>query len=209
MPVISPLPALDDDVLGWASVLRGTASAGWIISDFEMDSMTATLSVRQHQVAVKIRQEEDQVVVEYVSSVNLRCNPTPSGCSRIHKAYRAWINHLMDSIATSLAQPYTDEQLTAELDDPNGFGSRWQVNSYEDAEYERQQRLRNLLAAFAAARSGRSSGSSTPGNGIPVYDASQCVGPVIMGQCHGSTIGPPMKTCHGTMLNGQCTGPMF
>ena len=46
-------------------------------------------------------------------------------------------------------------------------------------------------------------------NGIPVYDASKCVGPVIMGRCHGSTIGPPRKTCHGTMLNGRCTGPMF
>jgi hypothetical protein len=44
-----------------------------------------------------------------------------------------------------------------------------------------------------------------------VYDASECVGPVIMGRCEGSII--PNRayhpTCHGTWLNGQCTGPMF
>lgn len=43
----------------------------------------------------------------------------------------------------------------------------------------------------------------------PVYSAGQCVGPIIMGVCQGSTIGPPQATCHGEMLNGQCTGPMF
>lgn len=44
-----------------------------------------------------------------------------------------------------------------------------------------------------------------------VYDASECIGPVIMGRCKGSII--PNKayhpTCHGEWLNGQCTGPMF
>lgn len=44
-----------------------------------------------------------------------------------------------------------------------------------------------------------------------VYDSSECIGPVIMGRCKGSIV--PNKayhpTCHGTWLNGQCTGPMF
>ena len=31
----------------------------------------------------------------------------------------------------------------------------------------------------------------------------------VLGECKGSTIGPSRKTCYGTMLNGQCTGPMF
>jgi len=57
---------------------------------------------------------------------------------------------------------------------------------------------------------GRHPNPTAPGGmGIPVYDASQCVGPVIMGVCQGSVIGPPAARCYGTMLNGQCTGPMF
>jgi hypothetical protein len=46
-------------------------------------------------------------------------------------------------------------------------------------------------------------------NGQPVYDASQCIGPVVNGVCHGSTLGQPVARCYGTMLNGQCTGPQF
>jgi len=48
-----------------------------------------------------------------------------------------------------------------------------------------------------------------PLGGMPVYGASQCVGPIITGVCQGSVIGPPAARCYGTMLNGQCTGPMF
>jgi len=47
--------------------------------------------------------------------------------------------------------------------------------------------------------------------GGKVYDPSECIGPVIMGRCHGQIL--PNKayhpTCHGTWLNGHCTGPMF
>jgi hypothetical protein len=47
--------------------------------------------------------------------------------------------------------------------------------------------------------------------GKPVYRASECAGPVVMGECHGSVIPNTAyhPTCHGEMLNGQCTGPMF
>lgn len=47
--------------------------------------------------------------------------------------------------------------------------------------------------------------------GGKVYSEDECIGPVIMGRCHGSIL-PNMAyhpTCHGTWLNGQCTGPMF
>lgn len=44
-----------------------------------------------------------------------------------------------------------------------------------------------------------------------VYDADECVGPVIMGRCRGSIL--PKKArhpiCHGVWLNGRCTGPVF
>jgi hypothetical protein len=44
-----------------------------------------------------------------------------------------------------------------------------------------------------------------------VYDADECIGPIINGRCHGTIL--PNKayhpTCHGEWINGQCTGPMF
>ncbi len=54
-------------------------------------------------------------------------------------------------------------------------------------------------------------GQPIPPDGIPVYDASECVGPIVNGICQG-TILPNQAVhpiCHGQMLNGQCTGPMF
>jgi hypothetical protein len=67
-----------------------------------------------------------------------------------------------------------------------------------------------LVAAGGSTTAGTNRSAYTDtSNGTPVYDASQCVGPIIMGECKGSTIGPPKATCHGTILNGQCTGPMF
>jgi hypothetical protein len=49
------------------------------------------------------------------------------------------------------------------------------------------------------------------GSGIPVYCARECIGAVIGGVCNGSVIdtNPGRPRCYGTMLNGQCTGPMF
>lgn len=44
-----------------------------------------------------------------------------------------------------------------------------------------------------------------------VYSASECTGPVVNGTCHGSILPNRAyhQTCHGEMLFGQCTGPMF
>jgi hypothetical protein len=48
-------------------------------------------------------------------------------------------------------------------------------------------------------------------DGTPVYNASDCIGAVVNGKCHGSIGGAaiPIARCHGEMINGQCTGPMF
>lgn len=53
--------------------------------------------------------------------------------------------------------------------------------------------------------------TTPPPNGVPVYDPSECIGPIIMGECKGSILphSAHHQTCYGTMLNGQCTGPMF
>jgi hypothetical protein len=47
--------------------------------------------------------------------------------------------------------------------------------------------------------------------GQTVYAPSQCAGTIVAGVCHGGIIPNPalQKTCHGEMLNGTCTGPMF
>jgi hypothetical protein len=65
--------------------------------------------------------------------------------------------------------------------------------------------------------------SSDPGTGQPVYSPSgaeteqtvyspsECVGPIVAGVCHGAIL-PNQAThpvCHGQMVNGTCTGPMF
>jgi hypothetical protein len=47
--------------------------------------------------------------------------------------------------------------------------------------------------------------------GTAVYDADDCIGAVVNGVCHG-TINPsiqPVARCYGTMINDQCTGPMY
>lgn len=48
-------------------------------------------------------------------------------------------------------------------------------------------------------------------HGTPVYPASDCIGPVIMGICHGSILPSQAvpQRCYGTMLNGSCIGPQF
>lgn len=48
-------------------------------------------------------------------------------------------------------------------------------------------------------------------SGVRVISPSQCTGPIVAGVCHGGVVpraGLPL-VCHGQMLNGQCTGPMF
>jgi hypothetical protein len=45
-------------------------------------------------------------------------------------------------------------------------------------------------------------------SGTPVYAPGECIGAVVNGVCHGSVIDtmPNRPRCHGTMINGQCTG---
>ncbi|MXZ13025.1 MAG: hypothetical protein F4Y78_03300 [Candidatus Dadabacteria bacterium] len=47
--------------------------------------------------------------------------------------------------------------------------------------------------------------------GFPVYEESECIGPVINGVCHGGVIdtNPMRERCYGDWLMGECTGPQF
>lgn len=71
----------------------------------------------------------------------------------------------------------------------------------------------NALLGFSGGLGGGAgvvSPASYSAPGIPVYSASQCTGPVIMGNCHGNIIPNGVASrCYGEMLNGYCTGPMF
>ena len=63
---------------------------------------------------------------------------------------------------------------------------------------------------YMNAKSNRPLNSNTS-NGKTVYRADECIGSIVNGVCHG-TILPKQavhKKCHGQMLNGKCTGPMF
>jgi hypothetical protein len=72
-------------------------------------------------------------------------------------------------------------------------------------EYYEQKHLENLLALS------RSSRYSNNGGGQTVYNANECIGAIVNGQCHGSILlnRAYHPTCHGQMINGTCTGPMF
>jgi hypothetical protein len=53
-------------------------------------------------------------------------------------------------------------------------------------------------------------GSGGASAGETVIRSSDCIGAVVMGVCHGAPAPmAPMATCHGQMLGGACTGPMF
>ena len=55
-------------------------------------------------------------------------------------------------------------------------------------------------------------GEGYPPGGIPIYDASECIGAVVAGVCHGSVIDtdPMRPRCHGVLMpDGTCTGPVF
>jgi len=63
------------------------------------------------------------------------------------------------------------------------------------------------------ASDGIGTGLGSPmAGGQTVYSPRECIGAVVMGQCHGSILpdySAPHPTCYGQMLNGICTGPMF
>jgi hypothetical protein len=50
-----------------------------------------------------------------------------------------------------------------------------------------------------------------PAIGQEVFSFNECVGPIVMGVCHGAILPHSAyhPTCYGQMLNGICTGPMF
>lgn len=103
----------------------------------------------------------------------------------------------------------TPEQYQAVLADP----VQSQVLFHGMAYVETMRSVYSVSAPRRATSSegvaNRSGAATTDGH--TVYSASECIGPVIMGECKGSILPNTAyhQTCHGEMLNGMCTGPMF
>lgn len=78
----------------------------------------------------------------------------------------------------------------------NSVMSQW-LNNETDS-YSRNQQEQLLVPKYNS-------------NSTSVYTSDECVGAIVNGVCHGSIIPKTgyHRTCHGQMLNGQCTGPMF
>lgn len=79
---------------------------------------------------------------------------------------------------------------------------QWLTKSIQYRELQEAQNTRNYHYNYTG---------SSDEYGTPIYSPNECIGPIIMGECHG-TILPKAgyrKRCYGTMLNGKCTGPAF
>ena len=74
-----------------------------------------------------------------------------------------------------------------------------------------EKRLNYYLTHSANTNNKKPVTSGQPATGQKVYKADECIGAIVNGVCHGSILPKSghQKTCHGTMINGQCTGPMF
>lgn len=73
-----------------------------------------------------------------------------------------------------------------------------------------------FLIVSGCTASSRDTGSSSDalpqeGHGIRVYSPSECVGVVVQGICRGQIVPDTaiQKVCHGEMINGQCSGPVY
>jgi hypothetical protein len=69
---------------------------------------------------------------------------------------------------------------------------------------------RRAAAAAALLASPMPNFAPAPQSGQPVISSGDCIGAVVNGVCHGTPApGAPMAICHGQMVAGVCTGPMF
>lgn len=70
--------------------------------------------------------------------------------------------------------------------------------------------MQKVSSAEVVSNSNQKPVINSVSQGQKVYRADECIGAIVNGVCHGSVIPKGYTpTCYGTMLNGQCTGPMF
>ena len=92
------------------AILRGMSRHGWERASEEPGVIVARLVARQHMAAVRIDYDADAIEIRYSDSDGLLCKKSPTGCSRIHRAYNRWVVQLRKdigaevSLATALAE---------------------------------------------------------------------------------------------------------
>lgn len=111
-----------------------------------------------------------------------------------------------------LAEPGSTYKRREATDDAKcrQLGFKPGTEAYGNCRLQREQ-IRAIERATTRRESRAASDMDGAEQGGKVYNSSECIGPVIMGRCQG-LIAPNEAyhpTCHGTWLNGQCTGPMF
>lgn len=92
---------------------------------------------------------------------------------------------------------------------PSGPG--WTINPARTRSQSPSEPPENRAQASNGIGSTPNADLVPPLSGQKVYNASECIGPIIMGVCQGSILPNQAyhPTCYGQMLNGNCTGPMF
>jgi hypothetical protein len=141
---------------------------------------------------------------------------------------RAFLGDLMDNMllggaiqSTRASERYTEAEsyrirLKAFMDalTPEQKAELW-ANDHESkvliAGVVYIQGARNSVATQSRPSPTAVSAPLIQGQGQKVYSPSECIGAIVNGVCHGSILPQSAyhPTCHGEMLNGMCTGPMF
>lgn len=134
----------------------------------------------------------------------------------------------LGELRADLYAPIYEAQLSSYSESAKNDAVEYCVDKFEDSslagdEYKEQIRPcleteYNKRMDFYISQNNKSQSSKPSvtnyqdGNsGSKVYSSDECIGAVVNGVCHGSILPKSgyHKTCHGTMINGQCTGPMF
>ena len=110
----------------------------------------------------------------------------------------------IDALAFRMASAPTQAERDAASQEHMRLLVLYLASVYREQDAAKAARAARIAAAAATA-------DDESGDGETVYSPGQCIGAVVMGRCHGSIMpdGDHHPTCHGQMLNGQCTGPMF
>lgn len=75
------------------SIVRAAASLGWKTKVKSEGEILATLDIRKHQLVVLIKHDDENLTVEYQSSLNLKYDG-----EKIHRQYANWVTNLLRAI---------------------------------------------------------------------------------------------------------------
>jgi hypothetical protein len=188
-------------LLSWVSLTTGPAVAGSVADFFNNLAASQAYTSGQEQQATKAAADAMQLLARLMEQ---------NGYDR----QRAWMAFAQSSEGQRImrvpgALSLLTDWFNSVMALPSGQG--WTI----DPARTRPQSPSNPSENRAQASNGNGSAPNAdlvqPRSGQKVYNASECIGPIIVGVCQGSILPNQAyhPTCHGQMLNGNCTGPMF